>query len=87
MKITFSFPDDIAERVCRRADRDEFVSRAVARALEQTPAQIAPPHAPSKWASLVEDIERQGGSLGEYAATFDRQRREFRKSFSFTAKP
>ncbi len=29
MKITIALPDDIAERVCRLPDRDEFVARAV----------------------------------------------------------
>ena len=84
MKITISFPDDVAERVCRRADRDEFVSQAVAVALELTP-EPTPPARPSKWARLVARIDQQDLSLGSFAPTFDRARRELRRNLSFAS--
>lgn len=83
-KITITLPDDIAERVRRLPDRDEFVSRAVEAAL----AGASPPAASgkaksSRWAQLVERVERQGASLGDYAKDFDADRRELRQDLRF----
>lgn len=33
MKVTITFPDEIAKKVCRLPDKDAFITRAVADAL------------------------------------------------------
>lgn len=80
MKVTITLPDDIAKKVCRLPDKDAFVTRAVAEALAHEPETVAEPGR-SRWALLVERIERDGQSLGEYRESFDRNRKEFRESF------
>jgi len=83
MKITITLPDTIAERVSRLPDREGFVLRAVEAALATEP-QAAPSveSKPSKWAQIVERIEKQP-TLGSYAAQLDKDRREFRRSLRF----
>lgn len=82
MKITITFPDEIAEKVCRLPNRDVFVSQVVADALAHEPE--APPGAHlSRWAQLVERIERNPLNLGDYRETFDQDRKDFRESFHF----
>lgn len=84
MKITIALPDDIAERVCRLPDRDEFVARAVEAAFaRERPEMIAPEVKTSKWADFVERIERQPKTLEGYTTELARDRRDFRRSFRF----
>src|SRR5262245_46767666 len=40
MKVTITFPDEIAKKVCRLPDRDSFVTRAVADALSHNPEAV-----------------------------------------------
>ncbi len=82
MKVTITFPDEIAQRVCRLSDRDAFVTKAVAVALAQEP-DVSSKSGRSRWARLVERIEQNAQSLREYRELFDRDRREFRESFRF----
>lgn len=86
MKLTITFPDTVAKRVCRLPNPDEFVTQAVEKALEQEPEP--PPVEPSdaaesKWARLVRRVEDGSMSLGDYREQFDRDRAEFRESFRF----
>lgn len=84
MKITITLPDDIAQRVCRLPDRDEFVAQAVEVALARERQEIiASGTNPSKWVQLVERIERQSGTLEGYTEELARDRRDFRRSFRF----
>lgn len=84
MKISITLPDELAEQVSQRADRDEFVLRAVTAALQrEAPEPSAPEVRHSKWARLVEKIERQPMDLGEYRETLKKDREEFRDSFCF----
>lgn len=84
MKITIALPDDIAERVCRLPDRDEFVTRAVEAALAHERQETSPARTePSRWAQLVERIERQPASLEGHSEKLALDRREFRRSFRF----
>jgi hypothetical protein len=84
MKITIALPDDIAERVCRLPDRDEFVARAVKAALSHEQQEtISAGAKSSKWARLVDRIERQPATLEGYSDEMARDRREFRRSFRF----
>jgi hypothetical protein len=84
MKITIALPDDIAERVFRLPDRDQFVARAVEAALAREQQEtILSGTKPSKWARLVDRIERQPATLEGYREEMARDRREFRRSFRF----
>lgn len=84
MKLTITFPDEIAKLVRRLPDPDKFVSQAVEKALNQEPI---PPEQPipgkSRWARLVEEIEENPLSLGDFAEQADRDRAEFRRNFRF----
>lgn len=82
MKVTITFPDEIAKKVCRLPDRDAFVTKAVAVALSREP-DASSKEGRSRWARMVERIEQNAQSLGEYRELFDRDRREFRESFHF----
>jgi hypothetical protein len=82
MKIVISLPDEIAEQVRQRPDRDEFVTRAVEAALADSPPTLPEEAQPSRWAEMVKRIESQP-SLGSYAKKFDEDRRELRENFSF----
>jgi hypothetical protein len=82
MKITITFPDEIAKKVCRLPDRDTFVSKAVAAAITHEP-DTPFKGGRSRWAQLVERIEQSAQPLGDARATFDRDRKEFRESFRF----
>lgn len=83
MKITVALPDDIAERVCRLPDRDEFVTRAVEAAFARERPETIPAKTTSKWADLVERIERYSGTLEGYTEELAQNRRDFRRSFRF----
>ena len=83
VKLTITLPDNVARKVCRLPDPDGFVSRAVEKALEQNTLPAETPKESSKWARLVSEIEEGSMSLGEQAARFDRDRREFREQFRF----
>lgn len=84
MRIAITLPDDVARKVYRLRNRDEFVARAVEAALAQEPEEAEPSTPrPSKWAQVVERIERQANSLGDYADELARDQREFHQSFRF----
>ena len=82
MKITVTLPDELADKVRERADRDELICRAVASALECEPVHIerTPGIAGGKpriarRRITVQDIvawhERLGRSADEIAAEHD----------------
>lgn len=81
-KLTILLPDDIAERVSRRPDRDEFVRRAVSEALAQESRQ-KPRSAESRWARIVRRIEAHPTTLGSYAEQDRRHRDRFREETLF----
>ena len=83
MKITIALPDEIAERVCRLPDRDEFVARAVEAALSHEQQETLSAGTSSKWAQLVDRIERQPATLEGYSEEMARDRSEFRRNFRF----
>jgi hypothetical protein len=84
MRITITLPDDVARKVYRLKNREEFVARAVEAALAQEPEEAEPSvPRPSRWAQVVERIERQADPLGDYAEKLARDQREFRQSFYF----
>lgn len=86
MKLTITFPETVAKRVCRLPNPDEFVTQAVEKALEQEPepAPVEPSEAEeSKWARLVREVENGSMSLGDDYEQFNRDRAEFRESFRF----
>ena len=78
MRVTITFPDEIAKKVCRLPNKDAFVTRAVADALAQETDTLSET-SPSRWARLAEKIKRDAQSLGEYREAFDRDRKEFRE--------
>jgi Arc/MetJ-type ribon-helix-helix transcriptional regulator len=84
MKLTVSLPDNVAKRVCRLKNPDDFVRRAVEKALEQEqlPLELATEEK-SKWARLVETIESESTSLGDYYDKFKKDLAEVRRDFSF----
>jgi hypothetical protein len=82
MRVTITFPDEIAKKVCRLPNKDAFVTRAVADALAQE-TDILSETSPSRWARLAEKIKQDAQSLGEYREAFDRDRKAFRESFRF----
>jgi hypothetical protein len=83
VKLTITLPENVARKVCRLPDPDEFISRAVERALEQSAAPAERSEEGSRWARLAHEVEDGSMSLGEAAAGFDRDRREFREGFRF----
>jgi hypothetical protein len=84
MKLTISFPDDVAKRVCRLKNPDEFVSQAVEKALDQDQEPCEPSDAQeSKWARLIQRIERESTSLGDYYDQFKADLAEIRRDFRF----
>ncbi|HYX24548.1 MAG TPA: hypothetical protein VFC23_10390 [Thermoanaerobaculia bacterium] len=84
MKLTISFPDDVAKNVCRLQNPDDFVRRAVVKALEQEPRLGEPADArDSKWARLVQRIESEPTSLGDYYDQFKKDLAELRRDFRF----
>ena len=84
MKLTISFPDDVAKRVCRLQNPDDFVLHAVEKALDQEswPVEAADAR-DSKWARLVQRIESESTSLGDYYDQFRRDLAELRRDFRF----
>ncbi|HYO12527.1 MAG TPA: hypothetical protein VE685_04960 [Thermoanaerobaculia bacterium] len=86
MKLTITFPDTVAKRVCRLPNPDEFVTQAVEKALEQEPEPTLVESSDaqeSKWARLIREVEDGSMSLGESYEQFNRDRAEFRESFRF----
>lgn len=81
-KLTILLPDDIAERVSRRPDRDDFVRRAVADALAQESRSESPSHE-SRWARIVRRIDAQPTTLGPYLQQARRDRDRFREETLF----
>lgn len=82
MMITITFPDEIAEKVVRLPNPDAFVSKAVAEALGHESSAPTGAHS-SRWARIVERIERNPVTLGDYRERFDQDRKELRESFRF----
>jgi ribosomal protein L16 Arg81 hydroxylase len=84
VKLTITFPDEIAKLVRRLPDPDKFVSQAVEKALNQEPIQSESTQAESsKWAKLAQRIERESTSLGDYYEQFKKDLAEFRRDFRF----
>lgn len=83
-KLTITFPDRTAKRVERLPNPDEFVSRVVEEALphEQVPSEHSEAEG-SKWAKLVQRIESESTSLGDYYEQFKEDLAEFRSDFRF----
>lgn len=82
MKVTITLPDEIAQKVYRLRNRDAFVSKAVAEALSQEP-EVLSRGGRSRWARIVERIEQNAQTLGQYRESFDRDRKELRESLRF----
>lgn len=84
-KLTITFPDKIAKRVERLVNRDEFVSRAVEGALthDEAPVENSEAEGDSEWAKLVQRIESESTSLGDYYEQFKEDLAEFRTDFRF----
>ena len=83
MKLTITFLDNVARKVCRLPNPDEFVSQAVEKALEQSTDSVRASEGGSRWARLIDEIADGSMSLGEEAAQLERSRREFREQFQF----
>lgn len=85
MKLTITLPDRIAKRVARLPNPDDFVSRAVERALDQeAPQATTSTPGESKWARLAREVEDGSMSLGAAGAKrFAKARKEFREGFQF----
>jgi hypothetical protein len=84
MKLTVSLPDNVATRVVRLKNPDDFVRQAVEKALEQERLPLEPAtEEKSKWARIVEKIERESTSLGDYYDTFKKDLAEVRRDFNF----
>jgi hypothetical protein len=82
-KLTIMLPDEVAEQVSRRPDRDEFVSRAVADALAQETRQERPSPNESRWARIVHRIETHPVTLGSYLEQARQDRDRFREETLF----
>jgi hypothetical protein len=80
--VVVSLPDELAERIAQRPDRDDFVRRAVSLALERQTPEPRGPETGSRWAQVAARIE-QGESLGDYSEIFNRDRAEFRRELRF----
>lgn len=83
MKLTITFPDKVAKKVCRLPNPDEFVSQAVEKALERNSAPVEAPKEGSRWALLVGEIADGSMSLSDQAERFEQDRRDFREQFRF----
>jgi hypothetical protein len=83
MDITITLPDDLAEQVRQRPDKDDFVARAILMALTDGESQMSVEPPPSKWAQVIERLERHATSLGEYENSYQQDREEFRRDFRF----
>ena len=82
MKLTITFPDKVAKKVRRLPNPDEFVSQAVEKALEQDGVTVEAQEK-SRWARLVDEIADGSMSLGDQAAKFEQDRKDFREQFRF----
>ena len=84
MKLTISFPDDVAKKICRLKNPEEFVRQAVEKALDQARLPLEPLNAEeSRWARLVQRVERESPSLGGYYDQFKKDLAEVRRDFRF----
>lgn len=84
VKLTITFPDNVAKKVRRLPNPDEFVSRVVERALEQGSSPVETLEGRSRWARLAAEIADGSMSLGEEAAArFEHDRKDFREQFQF----
>jgi hypothetical protein len=66
MRLTITFPADVAKKLCRLPSRDEFATQATKEALAQEAR-------PAK--RLVQTIESESTSLGHYHEQFKRDLR------------
>ena len=83
MKITITLPDEIGERVRQMPDPDEFVTHAVAQALEQRSGDSASAPGRSRWAQVVRRIESRSTDLRGVAEELKKSREDFRRNFHF----
>lgn len=84
MKLTISFPDDVAKKVCRLKNPDEFVRQAVEKALDEERSSPELPKAEeSRWARLVQRVEKESTSLGSYYDQFKKDLAEVRRDLRF----
>ena len=83
-KLTITFPDDVARRVCRLKNPDEFVRIAVERALDQEQGPGEPSDAQaSRWRRIIQRVESESISLGDYYPKFKEDLAEVRRDFRF----
>jgi ribosome recycling factor len=84
MKLTISFPDDVAKKVCRMKNPEEFVRQAVEKALDQERLPLEPSNAgESRWVRLVQRVEKESPSLGGYYEKFKQDLADVRRDFRF----
>lgn len=82
MRLTIELPEEVGEQVLALPDPEVFVARAVAQALKGRPAKRGLVGR-SRWADLVERVERSPAQLGKYYPRFKDDLQEFRDSFDF----
>lgn len=85
-KLTISFPDNVAKRVCRLRNPDEFVRHAVEKALdrEPEPSELSDAEASrERWRRIIQRVENESVSLGDYYPKFKEDLAEVRRDFRF----
>ena len=77
-KLTISFPDDVAMRLRRLRNSDEFVRQAVEKALEQGSREFSDAEA-SRWRLILHRVKSESISLGDYYPQFKKDLNDLRE--------
>jgi hypothetical protein len=84
MEMTFRLSDELVLQLQQLPNPDNFVGEVLKNALKEfSPRKENLAAQPSKWAKLIQRIDRQPGGLTDYSAQLQRDMQEFRENVVF----
>ena len=83
MKMTLTFPDDIAQQIQGLSNPSEFVNKVVKDALKKLTIQQQKASDPDRWAKVVQRVQNDPIHLDGYSQQLKKDMKEFRENFEF----
>jgi hypothetical protein len=83
MKMTLTFPDEIAQQIQGLSNPSEFVNKVVKDALKKLTLQQQKASDPHRWAKIVQRVQNDPIHLDGYSQQLKKDMKEFRENFEF----
>jgi len=83
MKMTLTFPDEIAQQIQGLSNPSEFVNKVVKDALKKLTIRQQKASDPHRWAKIAQRIHNDPVHLNGYSQQLKKDMKEFRENFEF----